>query len=88
MLKSATGRCNLSIDEGLVSTKKRIALTQYIPKKKHHRWGIPLWVLCDAVTNYCLQFYCYRKATYTDNREEVNQLGQGFTVVNKINANG
>lgn len=36
-------------------------------------------VLCDAVTS--LQFYCYRGATYEDNREVVNQIGQGFTVV-------
>lgn len=61
-----------------VQSALKIALTQYIPKKKHHRQGIKLWVLCDAVTN------CYRGATYEDNREEVSQLGQGFTVVKKL----
>lgn len=72
----------LSIDESLVSVKN-CPYTIY-SQQEHHRWGIKLWVLCDAVTNYCLRFYCYRGATYEDNREEVNQLGQGFTVVKKL----
>jgi hypothetical protein len=74
----------LSVDESLVGTKKRVALTQYMPKKKHHRWGIKLWVLCDAITNYCLQFYCYKGAKYEDNREEIERVGQGYSVVKKL----
>lgn len=74
----------LSIDESLVGTKKRISLTQYIPKKKHHKWGIKLWVLCDADTKYCYQFYCYKGARYETERARIDQFGLGYTVVVKL----
>lgn len=46
----------LSIDESLVGTLCRSSITQYLPNKKHHRWGIKFWMLCDAVSKYCLTF--------------------------------
>lgn len=74
----------LSVDESLVGTKKRIAITQYIPKKKHHKWGIKLWVLCDADTKYCYQFYCYKGARYETERARIDRFGLGYTVVVKL----
>lgn len=50
----------LSIDESLIGTKSHTAITQYLPNKHHHRWGIKLWMMCDSVTNYCLGFFCYK----------------------------
>lgn len=35
----------LIVDELLVGRQNRAALIQYIPKEKHHKWGIELWVL-------------------------------------------
>lgn len=64
----------LSIDESLVGTKKRIGMTQYMPKKKHHRWGIKLWVLCDAITHYCVAFFPYKGAIYEDNASKERGL--------------
>lgn len=53
---------NTSVDESLIGTKSHSALTQYLLNKKHHKWGIKFWMLCDSVIYYCLEFYCYRGA--------------------------
>lgn len=71
----------LSVDESLVGTKKRVALTQYLPKKKHHKWGIKLWVLCDSITRYCCAFYCYKGAQRNELNERVVETGLGGNVV-------
>lgn len=71
----------LSVDESLVGTKKRVALTQYLPKKKHHKWGIKLWVLCDSITRYCVSFYCYKGAQRTQENDRIVETGLGSTVV-------
>lgn len=48
---------HLNIDESLVGTKCRTSLTQYLPNKKHHKWGIKFWMLTDAVDHYCLSYF-------------------------------
>ncbi|XP_037898766.1 piggyBac transposable element-derived protein 4-like, partial [Glossina fuscipes] len=55
----------LSIDESLVGTQCHSSITQYLPNKKHHRWGIEFWMLCDCVSKYCLAFSCYKGAKET-----------------------
>lgn len=72
---------SMSIDESLVGTKKRIGLTQYMPKKKHHRWGIKLWVLCDAITHYCVAFSCYKGARNMEDIEQRAECGLAHKVV-------
>lgn len=52
---------NISIDESMVGTKAHSQLLQYMPKK-HHRWGVKLWMPCDAVTHYCLNFFVHKGA--------------------------
>lgn len=42
----------------MVGTRCRIGFIQYMPKKPV-KFGIKLWVLCDASTGYCLQFQIY-----------------------------
>ena len=64
----------LCIDESLVGTHCHSATKQYLPKKKHHKWGIKFWILCYSVTNYCLAFYCYRGAKSTDDREKIKKM--------------
>lgn len=73
---------NLSIDESMISTKIRSQLLQYIPKK-HHRWGVKLWMICDAAASYCLNFFVYTGAAGTD-RNEIKRKGLGYIVVLKL----
>nr|XP_034194869.1 piggyBac transposable element-derived protein 4-like [Osmia lignaria] len=70
----------LSIDESLVGTLCHSSITQYLPNKKHHRWGIKFWMLCDSVSKYCLAFSCYKgaKETTTSDRKK---FGLGYDVV-------
>lgn len=75
----------LSVDESLVGTKSHTAITQYLPNKHHHRWGIKLWMICDSVTNYCLGFYCYKgkKGDALQSNED-KKLGSAYGVVVKL----
>jgi hypothetical protein len=83
-----TPREQLSIDESLVGTKNQTQLMQYLPNKRHHRWGIKFWMLCDSITNYCLAFYIYRGAKSPVDKTEIVQKGLGHTVVTKLLAMG
>lgn len=73
---------NLAIDESIISSKSHTQLRQYLPKKRH-RWGIKLWVLCDSVTSYCLNFFVYKGAQGSD-KEEIKQNGLGYYVIKKL----
>ncbi|XP_026482231.1 piggyBac transposable element-derived protein 4-like [Ctenocephalides felis] len=75
---------HLSIDKSLVGTKCRTSLIQYLPNKKHHRWGIKFWMLTDAVTHYCLSFFCYRGARDQTDKEEIKKNGLGHVVIHKL----
>ncbi|KAI4479443.1 hypothetical protein M0802_014390 [Mischocyttarus mexicanus] len=50
----------LAIDQSLVGTLCHSSIMQYMPNKKHYRWGIKFWMLCDAVSEYCLGFTVIR----------------------------
>ncbi|XP_057296130.1 piggyBac transposable element-derived protein 4-like [Hydractinia symbiolongicarpus] len=52
----------LSLDEQMIGTKSRVSFIQYMPKKPK-KFGIKIWVLCEAVTGYCLQFQIYTGKT-------------------------
>nr|KAF7394490.1 hypothetical protein H0235_017085 [Vespula pensylvanica] len=69
----------LSIDESLIGTLCHFSIIQYLPNKKHHRW-VKFWMLCNAVSKYCLIFYSYKGAevkTDSDGRK----FGLGYNVV-------
>ena len=51
-------RQNLTIDELMVCTKSRIGFLQNMPKKPK-KFGIKVWVLCEAKSGYCLKFEIY-----------------------------
>jgi len=48
----------VAIDETMVPHKGRLSFKQYI-KNKPTRWGIKLWVLCEAKTGYVYNFDVY-----------------------------
>jgi hypothetical protein len=72
----------LSIDESMVGTKTHSQLLQYMPKK-HHRFGIKLWMLCDAVTHYCMNFFVYRGAKGPE-KQQIKEKGLAYTVVVRL----
>ena len=49
---------DVSIDKTMVQHKGRLSFKQYI-KNKPVRWGIRLWVLCKAKTDYVFNFQVY-----------------------------
>ena len=49
---------HLSIDEMMIGTCCRISFLQYLPKKPT-KWGIKVWVLCEAKTGYVLSVQVY-----------------------------
>jgi len=44
----------LNIDEGMVPFTGRLGFLQYI-KRKPHKWGIKVFLLCDSASAYCLK---------------------------------
>jgi hypothetical protein len=54
---------NLSLDEGMVPTKNKLSIKQYI-KDKPIRWGIKTYLLCDSMNGYIMNAEIYTgKAT-------------------------
>ena len=49
---------DLCVDESLMLWRGRLSFRQYIPDKRH-RFGIKLFVFCDAETDYMLDFIVY-----------------------------
>ena len=74
----------ISIDESLVGLKNRTELMQYLPNKKHHKWGIKLWVLCESATGYVYKLEVYCGKLYTTTRLT---FGQSYDVVIRLMAN-
>lgn len=77
-----TAHQQVSVDETLIGTKSQTAITQYLPNKHHHRWGIKLWVLCDSISNYCMSMICYKGKKGSS--EVSKQYGLGYAVVTSL----
>ncbi|XP_067826911.1 piggyBac transposable element-derived protein 4-like isoform X1 [Heptranchias perlo] len=74
------GQCHrpnrdLSVDEGMVAYKGRLYFKQYAPAKPT-KWGLKVWMLCEAETGYCLNFNIY-----TGRRRVTSQNSVGYDVV-------
>ena len=67
----------LSIDESMIGTKCRLSFIQYMPKKPT-KWGIKVWVCCDAVTGYIFSFDVY---TGADPAKPTRPKGLAYDVV-------
>ena len=50
----------VSVDESLVGYLGRYSGIQYMPNKHHHKFGIKLWMLCEASTGYAYHMNMYR----------------------------
>ena len=72
----------LAIDESLVLFKGRLAFKQYIPSKRH-RFGIKLFVLCDAETGMVLDIVTYT-GHGTDGVMRDDPLGVSGSVVKAL----
>lgn len=49
----------LSVDEQMITTKSRVPFIQYMPKKSK-KFGVKLWAICEASSDYCLKFQIYK----------------------------
>ena len=72
----------LVIDESLVLFKGRLSFKQYIPSKRH-RFGIKLFVLCDAETGIVLDILTYTGQS-TDGVDRHDPLGVSGSVVKTL----
>jgi len=73
---------DLCIDESLLLWKGRLFFKQYIPSKRN-RFGVKLYVLCDAYTRYILKFFVYsggKEIEYTHN----DALGKSGSIVTSL----
>lgn len=65
---------NLCIDESLLLFKGRLFFKQYIPSKRN-RFGIKMFVLCDCVTGYILDFIIYTGSASDIQNYELGRSG-------------
>lgn len=71
---------HVAIDESIIGTRGRLSIRQYLPNKRHARFGVKLWMLVDSASKYCMQFFVYRGKRY----DPVPPEGQGFDVVTRL----
>ncbi|KAG8250158.1 hypothetical protein J6590_108338 [Homalodisca vitripennis] len=50
---------NISLDESMVGMKNRCSFIQYLPNKRHARFGVKKFELCDSKTSYVLHSELY-----------------------------
>ncbi|XP_054260166.1 piggyBac transposable element-derived protein 4-like [Macrosteles quadrilineatus] len=50
---------NLAIDESMIGMKNRTIFIQYMPNKRHARFGIKKFEICDSATGYLLHTALY-----------------------------
>ncbi|XP_069461272.1 piggyBac transposable element-derived protein 4-like [Ambystoma mexicanum] len=67
----------LSIDESMIGMKNRVAYIQYMPNKRHARFGIKKFEVCDSSNSYILHVDLYA------GRDKTTGCEKGF-VYNKV----
>lgn len=50
---------NVCIDESVIGMKNRCSFIQYMPNKKHARYGIKKFVVCDSLTSFISHIELY-----------------------------
>ena len=68
---------HVSIDESMVGMKNRVIYLQYLPNKRHSRFGIKKFELCDALSGYVLHVELYAGKDFTIRSD----MGQTHAVV-------
>ena len=70
---------HISIDESMVGMKNRCVFIQYMPNKRHSRFGIKKFELCDS------NGYTFHLQLYAGKELDVQHVeGQAFAVVEKL----
>ena len=65
---------NVAIDESMVGYRGHtLHLRQFMPDKRHARFGVKVWCLCDTSTGYTYSFEVYKGVSQDD------RSGGGFT---------
>ena len=70
----------LSVDESLVGTRGRSKIIQFMPNKRHSRFGVKLWMLIESATKFCYQLFVYRGSKY----DKVPEKGLGYDIVIRL----
>lgn len=70
----------VSIDESIVGMKNRTIYIQYIPNKRHNRFGIKKFEICDSKTGYVLHVVLYSGKDFDVRSDD----GQGSAVVKHL----
>ena len=70
----------ISIDESMVGMKNRVVYLQYMPNKRHSRFGIKKFELCEALTGYVLHVELYAGKDFPIQSD----MGQAHAVVMKL----
>ncbi|XP_067949792.1 piggyBac transposable element-derived protein 4-like [Watersipora subatra] len=70
----------VSIDESMVGMRNRNIYIQYLPNKRHSRFGIKKFQLCDSKTGYVMHVELYSGRDFDIRSEE----GQAITVVKHL----
>ena len=70
----------ISIDESMVGMKNRVVYLQYMPNKRHSRFGIKKFELCEALTGYVLHVELYAGKDFPIQSD----MGQAYAVVMKL----
>jgi len=68
---------NVSIDESMIGMKNRHIYIQYLPNKRHCRFGIKKFEVCEAHTGYVFHIELYSGKEFPIHSED----GQGSAVV-------
>ena len=71
---------HLAIDESMIGTRGRFSYCQFMPNKRHARFGVKLWMLVESASKYCVQFFVYRGKRFDPTPPE----GQGYDVVMRL----
>ncbi|GFS14186.1 PiggyBac transposable element-derived protein 4 [Elysia marginata] len=70
---------NVSIDESMIGMKNRCVYIQYMPNKRHARFGIKKFEVCDS-NGYVLHVRLYVGKDFNVHHDE----GQAFGVVKEL----
>lgn len=68
------------VDESMVGMKNRMVYIQYMPNKRHCRFGIKKFEICDSQTSYVLHVELYSGRDFDIRSED----GQGSAVVTHL----
>jgi hypothetical protein len=61
--------CHLSLDEGMIPTKNKLSIKQYIKDKPIH-WGIKTFLVCDSINGYITNAEIYTGKVQNENTVE------------------